>query len=465
MPNRVASRNYTRMKKAIALIIAAYLLVPVIAQTKKVKGNITADTADLTILNVSPDSFPHVDVLFKAETRKKEPVWNLSKEKMMVTEDQQSCRVISLEQVSKNKSINLGIVIDHSGSMAAESVVTTDASGNQIFMVTPGTDSTSPLEHAKSAVKRFVNSFNTSKDFISITGFSNVADRQLPLTQNTHDINAIVDSMQADFSTALYDAMITGIHQIRYANGIKVLVVLSDGQDNLSAATWKNVVDSAVKAEVPIYIIGLGMVNKDTLQLIAAATRGQFYYTASSASLDTVYSIISKQVQAFYNLVYESPNFSSADTTRQIRLSFDVDSIYLATNTVAATFPKEVTAALEKKDKKRIYIIYDIAASAAVLAAGVLVFSFKRRKQLQHLQQPVIVKLFPNPAKTFIVLECTGLPTQLVILDLSGRVRKQLTITGATSQADISDLPDGTYTAIASANSQPSNAVTFIIQQ
>src|SRR5688572_5608840 len=100
------------MKNIIALFLATTFSLVVVGQTQIVKGNLsTVDTADLTILNIYPDSFPNVSVVFKAETRKGEPVWNLTVEKMIVKENAQNCDVISLEQISKYKPINLGIVI------------------------------------------------------------------------------------------------------------------------------------------------------------------------------------------------------------------------------------------------------------------------------------------------------------------------------------------------------------------
>ena len=70
------------MKKIFILgtIMCCYSLLS--AQPQKVKGQVAStDTADLSILNVYPSTFPDVSVVFRAETRKGEPVWNLSKEK------------------------------------------------------------------------------------------------------------------------------------------------------------------------------------------------------------------------------------------------------------------------------------------------------------------------------------------------------------------------------------------------
>ena len=247
----------------------ALLLISTICygQQDKVKGKLSSkDTADLTILKIAPANFPDVSVLFKAETRKGEPVWNLTKEKMNVRENEQSCKVVLLEPVTKNKPINLGIVIDHSGSMAFDASLFTkdgmplfyvDSAGNPIYP----DGYIPPIEHAKNAVKKFVKSFNIQKDFISVLGFSEKVDIKLKLSQNLIKINSTVNKMKADSSTALYDAMREGLSEIRKEDGLNVLVVLTDGNDNSSSSKWFQVIKDAQNDDTPIYIIGLGDVK------------------------------------------------------------------------------------------------------------------------------------------------------------------------------------------------------------
>ena len=269
--------------------------------------------------------------------------------------------------------------------------------------------------------------------------------------------------MSADFSTALYDAMITSIDEIKKANGVKVLVVLTDGQDNSSKSKWNDVVDKANKENIPIYIIGLGDVNIDTLTLIAKSTKGKFYFTQSSNSLNTVYAEISKQVQAFYNLVYSSTNFSSADSTRQIELSFDIDSIYLVTNAASSNFPTEVVEFVAKKEREKQYLLYGGIALAVLIVAGTLLFYFQRRKRNKN--QPNIKNLFPNPTDGKINLDYESGTGQLQIVNLSGQVTKTIEINGTETQFDLTDLKDGNYIAVLQADGQQSNAIKFILQR
>ena len=457
------------MKKIFLLLKALVFSLSAFAQTEHVKGSLaTADTADLTILNIYPDSFPNVSVIFKAETRKGEPVWNLTEEKMIVKENGQNCEVVSLEQVSKNKAINLGIVIDHSESMLFDFAQFFDSTGKFLFENIPENvireKYTAPIENAKSAVKTFVSLFNAQKDYICIIGFSKTVDIELPLTNDTSRINVAVDSMHADFSTALYDAMIAGIDRIKNAEGIKVLVALTDGQDNMSKARWNDVVDKANKEEIPIYIIGLGDANIDTLTLIANSTKGQLYYTRSSNSLNTIYAIISKNVQAFYDIIYRSPNFSSADSTRQIELSFETDSLFLIKNPSVKNLPDKVIAYLAKKEREKQYLLYGGITVVVIITSLVLMFYRKKGTQARTKSTPVINKIFPNPGSGNINLEYVSRAGDLKIFNLYGRVVKIIPITGMETQFDLTDLMAGNYFAVIHSGGEQSNTVSFVIQ-
>lgn len=458
------------MKKNVALTIAILFSFAVFGQTKKIKGELsTADTVDLKILNIYPDSFPNVSVVFKAESRKGEPVWNLTKEKMTVKENSQNCDVVSLEQISKNKPINLGIVIDHSGSMMMDQSQLFDQNGNPLFYfdgysipVFPQ-GYTSPIDNAKSAVKTFVSTFNAKKDFISVIGFSSIVDKKLALTQNIPKINSFVDSMQADYSTALYDAMISGIDEIKKADGVKVLVVLTDGQDNSSKSNWNEVIEKANKENIPIYIVGLGDVNTSTLSLITKSTQGQFYLVQASSSLNKVYAEISKKVQAFYSLVYSSTNFTSADSSRQIELSFDIDSIYLVSSPSTQNFPAELIDFVAKKEREKRNVMYGGIGLAILLTTGTLLFYFKRRKTNKN--QPFIKNIFPNPSDGNINIEYEGGPGELQIINSSGLIAKTFELAGAETHFNLTDLQDGNYMAVFKSDGVISNQVKFILQR
>jgi Ca-activated chloride channel family protein len=446
-----------KLTKIVLISLFVCLTIILRSQTKNVKGSVTTtDTAELRILNIFPDSFPTISVLFKAEKRNGEPVWNLTKDKMHVNENSQACNVISLEKISVNKPINLGIVIDHSGSMAHE-----DYRKFLQNMSIPDTGIT-PLENAKTSVKNFVNRFKLNKDFLSIIGFAGEVDFTIPLSQNKNDIKSGLDSLQPKMGTAFYDAIIAGINQIKNANGVKIIIALTDGYDNSSVANCKDVIILANKEEIPIYVIGFGDVNKDTLKLISNSTKGNFYFVKSSEQLNTIYSLISYQIQSIYNLVYSSPNYSATDENREIELTFDSDDLIVSTNPEKSNFPKEVMAFISKKEREKEYLINGIIIGATLISAlSLLVYS---RKKQNVKQSPIIKLLYPNPVIEIATIEFECENGQLKIYDNLGVILKTFDLNGNQIQINLGELVSGYYFAVIESEGQKSNTVKFVVQ-
>ena len=418
---------------------------------EKVKGKVYTDSATLKIVNIYPDSFPAVSVVFTAETYQGEPVWQLTKEKMRVKENEQSCKVISLQLVSKNKPVNLGVVIDHSSSMLDDL-----AAYEQFYRF--NIPYRTPLDNAKTAIKKFISGFDSAKDLVSVTGFSTTVSEKLPLTKNMAQVRLLVDSLNGNGVTALYDAMASSLEEIKNAYGLKVMIVLTDGEDNSSQETLESVIAKSKRENIPVYVVGLGDVNKDVLQKIADETNGEFYFTQSASTLESIYQSIRKKIQAFYDLVYESPNFSANDTAREIELSFDVADIYLTTSPSSVKLPEEVTAYLQKKEKEKQYLIYGGIVFIVLLVAGVLLY--KGKILMPSLK---IVSLHPNPGNGNITIICAGKVKELDVFDMNGILIKKYVITEGSNKLDLSGLRPGAYIAVIR-NEKRSASRKFIIQ-
>lgn len=457
-----------RIFRALLIIVLTISnIICTYGQNKNVQGDIDAgDTVDLSILNIYPNSFPTISVIFKAEKRNGAPLWDLTRQQVIVKENDKSCGIVSLDQISKTKPINLGIVIDHSGSMGADYTQLYDSFNNPNFSFDKNGDIilpkgyTTPIDNAKSAVKNFISSFNFDKDNISLIGFSSIVDLKLPLTKDLNKIHSSVDSLRADASTALYDAMISGLYELDGSNGVNVLVAITDGYDNSSNSNWLDVINKANELDIPIYIIGLGEVNTDTLLSISESTQGKFYFTKSSTSLDSIYLDISIHVQAFYNLIYNSNNLSSSDVERQVEISFDIDSIFLVSKPSNSVLPNDVILLLQQNEKEKEYLQYG-GIVVAILLSTSLVFYFRRRKQ----KSPYIIKIYPNPSNGIIHIKYRCNKGTLKIIDSSGKTRLSFQITGIEQEFNLSSISNGYYFAIISDGITKSNTKKLIIQR
>lgn len=336
------------MKKLSQLFAFGCLLIMV---NSSAQNSQSTKNVKLNILHIDAHLFPKVLVSFKADNQNGIPFWDLSNNKIIITDEGKNCTSLNLKQTISSKPIYLSIVVDHSGSMDEDHAQLYDKDGKPLFtidkddnMVVPD-DYISPIDNAKNSIKQFASSFDTRKDFISITGFGTSVDKSLSLTHNENLINQAVENLKAEGKTALYDGMLQGIAQIKNSDGIKVLVVLTDGEDNTSKSKFTDVINLAVKENIPVYIIGLGDVNKTTLNQISEATNGLFFYTRSSTTLQSIYKMISERVQAVYQLEYISSNKNRGKNKRELNLSAALNNysvtkdkrIYELTETTAAS--------------------------------------------------------------------------------------------------------------------------------
>ncbi len=431
-----------------------FLLLPTsLYAQEKVQGNIsTKDTAKLSILGIYQDQFPNLSVVFRAEKINGDPVFGLGIEDINVSENQVDCEVISICELSKKKPINIGVVLDHSGSMLYDEKQLIQLGTPPWFLI-PDNDGKPifpegykpPIDMAKEALNSFVSTFNFEKDKISVIGFSSEVDKVMKPTKNEKKINKIINSMEADSMTAFYDALIVGLEQLRDADGLNVIVALTDGNDNMSENDYHDVVKLSKETEIPIYLVGLGDVNTDSLQLLSNATDGQFFYANSASALSEIYDKISTKLQAFYDMVYRSPNLESDTDERTLEITFVKEGIHLITDEERFDIEDNVVAYIEEKEaeKEKKYLIYG-GIGLVILIAGGLLFYFARGKKKPKLK---ITKVYPNPTSSKITIEFENNESEegtLTIIDEQGNQVKEESI-GPISELDLKDLPNGLY--------------------
>ena len=439
------------------IIIVVFIPIFLFTQTDNVSGGIgTTMGARISILGVFPDSFPDVSVVFRAETEDGEPVLNLDKNNVYVSENGQSCEVISVEPIAVKQPVLMSMVVDHSGSMILDYAPFFDTQGKpttvlrdsfEVFMSCYDTATwpkgyLPPIERARAAVKQFVATFNPEKDQIGIVGFSTVPDKILPLTGDTRMINAIVDSLMASGSTALYSAMMEGLNLLDSKEGIPVMVVLTDGYDNTSTVNPTQVIARARELEIPVYVVGVGNVNKDTLQIIADSTDGEAFFIQSATALNDIYAKISRKVQSFYDLKYRSINAASADSSRMVIVNFNVPGLKIIENAAHdVLIPESVRIYLQQKEQERTYYLYGGILAAITAGAASLILVYKRKKSKSSDK----LKVYPNPTDGRFTLEQPFGAATLNILNTSGSIVAQGKVAALNSDQDFSQLDSGTY--------------------
>jgi Ca-activated chloride channel family protein len=250
------------LRKVFVLI---FLLQFFQGHAQETKGRLSSTRlVNLKIMVLKPEAKQKVSMVFRAEFRDGEPVWDLKKDELQITENGHAREILSVESISRNKPIYVSVVIDHSGSMMYQFTIE-----NLIKWFRKDTLYISPLEYAKMGSLQFVTSFNMKKDFTSVIGFGSTVDLIIPLSNDTTLLLNNIRKIKIDGGTALYDGIMEGMQQLHKKEGVRIVVALTDGFENASGTTLEKMLQYSNKNNIPIYMIGLGGVDKDTLTYIA----------------------------------------------------------------------------------------------------------------------------------------------------------------------------------------------------
>jgi Ca-activated chloride channel family protein len=201
--------------------------------------------------------------------------------------------------------VTVGLVVDHSGSMAAKQLEVIE--GAQAFV-----QASNPQD------REFVVNFNST---VSFPLPENVA-----FTSNPDVLRAALSTPSASGKTALYDALAAAMEHFQNGDADKrVLLLISDGGDNASKNSFSQVFQMTQTANVMIYAIGLfdehsADQNPKVLKKLAEETGGQAYFPTSLAQIVSVCREIAAEIRHQYTLGY-SPADSGRSGYRKIHVS------------------------------------------------------------------------------------------------------------------------------------------------
>ena len=386
---------------------------------------VSANDYELSVIRVYPDSFPQVSVIFQAQNQLGLPIWELGNDELNVTENGLECEIIRIRNISKERPVNIGLVLDASGSMAQVSEDELEELFGQAFRDSAnyywwsrGYDQKpwkDPLDHAKTGLKSFLTEETLGKDSLQLVVFSQQVLSTVSLTANAKSIIDVIDTVMPFTNTAFYDALIESMNMLPQGSSETVLVALTDGNDNQSVSNDQGVIKLANQRNVKIYIIGLGFVNAAPLELIAENTGGFFHYTDKPEQLTEIYRNIKKQIRSVYQVDYVSAHEDADVTNMDIRFSFVNDTLRFLNNEIEYQLPAEAVEYIRQQEKQRQTRNVLLAIGVFGLV-GLTVFFFKRRRKKKEL---VITKTYPNPFSNSFYLDYEVDAADSVITDVT----------------------------------------------
>jgi Ca-activated chloride channel homolog len=202
--------------------------------------------------------------------------------------------------------VSVGLLIDNSGSMRR---------------LRP------KVEAAALAFARASN----PQDEIFVLNFADKPRVDVPLTSDIHRLEAAIARVDALGGTAMYDAIDMAEEYLRAhaTRDRKVLLILTDGNDNASATSLDRVEKQAERSQVVIDAVGLFSENdaaqvskgRHELDRLVARTGGLAYYPTSVDQIETVALDLAQRIRSQYMIAYAPLNQSLDGSYRTIRVS------------------------------------------------------------------------------------------------------------------------------------------------
>jgi len=222
-------------------------------------------------------------------------VSGLSKDDFRIYEDGvlQQIRNFSHQDIP----VTAGIVVDNSGSMAPKRA-------DVISAALAFAGSSNPQD------QMFIVNFN---DHVSFG-----LPRNVPFTDKREQLQQALSHIRAIGETSLYDGIAAALDHLKQGSGDKkVLILISDGDDNASQHTLAQVVALAKQSTAIIYAIGIfdeqdGDQNPDVLKRFAKETGGEAFFPASSREIPAICEGIAHDIRNQYTLTY-APKIPSQD--------------------------------------------------------------------------------------------------------------------------------------------------------
>ncbi len=229
------------------------------------------------------------------------PVPNLDKNVFTILENGSPQPITSFRR--QDVPVAMGIVVDNSGSMRDK------------------------RDEVNRAVLSLIRASNPA-DEIFVVNFSQTYYLDQDYTSDVRLLETALHQVSSSGSTALYDAIVASSLHLRNNPRLdkKVLLVITDGEDNMSQETLEEALSKLQLKNGPtIYAIGLlgsGMrrSGKDALQRLAEDTGGVAYFPSSLDQVSDITSQVAHDIRTQYLIAYRPKNQSAKPQSGSIKV-------------------------------------------------------------------------------------------------------------------------------------------------
>ena len=227
------------------------------------------------------------------------PITDLVKNNFSLLDDYQFIEIQNVAFVEQeDATISVSLAMDYSGSMGSAGIADMESAADTFIQYLESGDQAEIVKFAQGV--EVVQAFTSDQTLL-------------------HDAVFLQPDISSS-STSLYDAVVQAVNDTALVPvGQKAVIVLTDGNDNSSSATFDEALTAAQTTGIPVFAIGLGGgVNTDLLTQLAQQSGGMYFAAPTSDDLQEIYDSIAFVLQNQYVIEYSSPALDGGDHQLQV---------------------------------------------------------------------------------------------------------------------------------------------------
>lgn len=249
-----------------------------------------------------------VNVIFSVLDKKGKVITDLTQNEIRVLENDEEQKITNFTREA-DVPLTIALLIDTSNSIRAQFKVEQEA-----------------------AIDFFHTTVRRRQDKAMLMSFDSTVDILQPFTDNADLLTKAVRRLKTGGGTKMFDAIQAACqeHLKKEPGRRRVLILIGDGDDNMSFETLDSTLEIAQRADVSIYVIStntsgfFGMEspkNDKILKKLADETGGRAFFPAKIDEMAMNFQEISQELRSQYSVAYRSPDRKRDGSFRSIKIN------------------------------------------------------------------------------------------------------------------------------------------------
>jgi VWFA-related protein len=240
-----------------------------------------------------------VPLVLSVTDHKGKYVDGLTESDLTILDNNQQQKAITFFEHQTNLPLNVAIVIDMSSSVAYR------------------------FAAEQSTIKSFIHTIARPTDSVNVFAFNDRVQLVSRVNNNWKAISRRIKKLKPKGNTALYDAIVAAADSLQKGDtpSRRVIIIITDGEENNSAYTLGSSIAHALKAECAIYAVNVSTATEydddakkgaQILKQLTDATGGNYFRTDAEGDLSGAFGKIRRELRSQYVLAYKPSDLATS---------------------------------------------------------------------------------------------------------------------------------------------------------